>query len=191
MTARRATSLIEMLVVMSACTVILTISAGLIHRAMHAESATRSFFDGQRSALRLSEQFRSDVHAATAASLEDASRHDGLFLRLQLADDQTVEYRRRESNLLRFLLKKDHEIARDEFVFSSPLELSIRVEATPRRLILEITAGSVALTATKGAKQPLAAYLVPVNLQLEACLARDLPSPQPPTRGAEKNEESK
>ena len=74
-----------------AASIILTMSAGLVHRAMHAQSATRAFFDGERSALRLSEQFRADVHQAATATVEAPARNDGVFLRLRLAGDQAIE----------------------------------------------------------------------------------------------------
>lgn len=59
---RRGVSLIELLVVMSAATVILTLSTGLIHRIMHAQSKARGLAEIERTTLRLGNRFRRDVH---------------------------------------------------------------------------------------------------------------------------------
>jgi hypothetical protein len=68
MPIRRGISLVELMLTLSACCVILTMSAALIHRALHAQSKSRRFFDGERNAQRLGESFRRDVHAATSAA---------------------------------------------------------------------------------------------------------------------------
>jgi hypothetical protein len=173
MSTRRATSLIELLVVMSACTIILTMSAGLVHRAMHAQTAARAFFDGERSALRLSAQFRADVHQTTTATIEDSSHGDGVFLRLRLTDDEAVEYRQNESVVLRTMTQHGSGLSRTEFAFQPPFSLAIREERAPLCLILSITAGSVEATAPDGKQQPLIAYRVPLSLEIEACLDRN------------------
>ena len=123
MKTRHAVSLVELLVVMSACSIILTMSAGLVHRAMHAQSATHAFFDGERSALRLSEQFRDDVHQAATATVEAPARNDGVFLRLRLAGDQAIEYRQADSIVERILTQRGSRVSRD------PIRLSAAVFA--------------------------------------------------------------
>ena len=173
MRTRHATSLVELMVIMSACSIILTTSAGLVHRAMHAQSATRSFFDGERSALRLAEQFRSDVHVATAAVVTDGAHRDGLFLRLDLADGNTIEYRQADSKVTRLLTQHGSGDSRAEFAFTAPLELAVRDETSPRRLILSITAGSAVAPAADSRAAPLPAYALPLNLEVEACLGRE------------------
>ncbi|HEY4232836.1 MAG TPA: hypothetical protein VGM76_05405 [Lacipirellulaceae bacterium] len=181
MRKRNATSLVELLVVMSACTIILTLSAGLVHRAMHAQSATRAFFDAERSAMRLSEQFRADVHQATAATIEDGAHDKGAFLRLALADKQSVEYRQTGDNVVRVVSQHDTNISRAEFAFPSPLELSINEELAPHRLVLSVSAGSLAKLDPGSGQQPPSAYSMPLNVQIEACLNRTNPFQQLPT----------
>ena len=66
MTKRRGVTLTELLVVLSVCSVVMTISIALIQRAMHAERRSRTFFNLQRSSLRLADQFRADVRQASA-----------------------------------------------------------------------------------------------------------------------------
>ena len=98
MTHRRAASLAELLVIMSACTIILTTSVQLIHRAMHSQSASRVFFDCERSAQRLSQQFRSDVHEATSGKIKDGAAGLVAVLRLHASrrpDRRISLYQRR------------------------------------------------------------------------------------------------
>ena len=54
---RRGVSLVELLVVMSAATVILTLSTGLIHRIMHAQSKARVLADMERTTHAAGRQF--------------------------------------------------------------------------------------------------------------------------------------
>src|SRR3972149_5845862 len=114
---RHAVSLIELMVVLSACTVILTMSAALVHRVMHAQSKTRAFFDIERSALRLSNQFRRDVHQATAALAGADNLGDGVFLRLELPDNRSVDYYDQEGDVVRILAHDGDALSREEFPF--------------------------------------------------------------------------
>jgi hypothetical protein len=168
---RHAISLVELLVVMSGCTVILTTSAMLIHRAMRTQSESRSFFDVERSALRLSGKFRDDVHRATAAKAGDESG-DGVFLRLDLPGRQTVEYQQAGGNIERTLSEDGRPRSRDYFAFTPSSELEIREELSPRRLILTIT--SDPHDAPGDGSTQLAKYIdTPVSVRVEASLGRD------------------
>jgi hypothetical protein len=161
-------------------------SASLVHRAMHAQSATRSFFDGERSAMRLSEQFRANVHQATTAEVESPARGNGLFLRIHLPDEQIVEFRQMSDSVLRVMSRHDAVISRDEFAFPSPLELAVREEQSPQRLVLTVSAGSLAKATPTVEEQPPSAYAMPLNVEVEACLDRDFQSAIPATPAKER-----
>lgn len=151
MRTRSAMSIAELLVTMSACSVILTMSAGLIHRSMHTQSNSRDFYDAERTALRLGRQFRHDVHASTAASVTDGDRDEKVVLRLQLQDGRTVEYSRSAGHVLRLLSQEGEVAARDEFPFPSPIELEFHEAESATRIILAITTerdGNVGARAT-------------------------------------------
>jgi hypothetical protein len=139
---------------------------------MRTQSQTRSFFDVERSALRLSDQFRRDVHRASAAMVEDASHGEGTFLQLQHPDGHVVEYRRLEGSVLRILSQDGHAVSRDEFPFSSAIELALREEDAPRRFILSITSEPDE-TPTGNNKQPVSIREMPFSFQAEAVLSRD------------------
>jgi hypothetical protein len=170
MSHRRAASLAELLVILSACTVILTTSVTLIHRAMHSQSASRVFFDCERSALRLSQQFRRDVHEANSATIENGSASSDPMLRLTFADDQTVEYRRAKDNVVRLVTQHSRAVSHDEFTFRSPLAWTLRQEDSPRRLILSLTAGAAGSPSALGDELPPGAFAVPMSLEVEACV---------------------
>jgi prepilin-type N-terminal cleavage/methylation domain-containing protein len=172
MKTRRGVSLIELLVVLSASTVILTMSAALVHRVMHIYSQARAFHNVERNTLRLSEQFRRDGHQAMAATALDGSRNDGVFLRLQLADGQTLEYREVSGSVSRTRSQGDKTLSRDAFTFPPNIKLSLREDGRPRRLILSITAAPVETPDMNG-KSPWTAHSQRVNLQAEVVLGRD------------------
>jgi hypothetical protein len=170
----RGASLIELLTVMSACTVLLSISAGLVHRAMFSHSHTRSFFDVERSALRLSGQFRRDVHQANPGEMETAAGGEAAFLRLKLPDEQTVEYRRAEKSVFRVLSRNGQTVSREEFPFRAVIDVSLREEESPRRLVLSIIGGPATAVSTSTGTRASAKFRdLPVSFQAEAVLGRN------------------
>ena len=171
MKTRRGASLVELLVIMSACTAILTMSASLIHRAMRTHSQTRAFFDVERNALRLSNQFRQDIHRAADCTV-DNNPQEAAFLRIETVDRQIVEYRQENGAIFRTSFKNDQAITRDEFLFPAVANLSLREESSPRRLILSI---STPVEESKMAKeQALKTFQsMPTVCQVEAIVGRD------------------
>ena len=170
MNHRRAVSLIELLLAMSACTVILTMSATLIHRALHAQSKTHAIDDVERAALRLSAHFRRDVHEAS--TVETDSLPAGIVLRLQLPASQTVEYRRAQGTLLRVVANGDATQAREQFNFSDNIELTIHQD-TRSLITLSITSPSPDASAM-GPREHLP-RAAPLSLQVTARLNRFAP----------------
>lgn len=67
MNRHRAFSLVELLVAMSATTVLLAVSVDMVHRAMRVHSTTRERGQFQAEALRLSRQLRADAWLAVSA----------------------------------------------------------------------------------------------------------------------------
>jgi len=189
MRARRAVSLLELMLAMSACALILTTSAALIHRVMRAQSKTRSFFDVERSSLRLSGYFRRDVHQASEAETEGADLGAEVFLRLRLPHKQTAEYRHVKGSVLRILSEGDKVLSREEFAFPSDIELAIRQDDSPRMITLTITAQPVetaqpAETSDGPSQQQMGPYFVPVSFEAAATLNRESVF-TPPSAGQE------
>jgi len=86
---RRGVSLVELLAVISATSVVLAVGSGLLHRALSLQSATRLHLEHDRTALALGRQFRDDVHAAVEA---DVAAGPGRVVRVGRSDGVTVEY---------------------------------------------------------------------------------------------------
>jgi hypothetical protein len=166
MRRRRAMSLVELTVVMSSCTLILTLSTVLIHRVMRHQSQTRLFFDAQRSGMRLSEQFRRDVHEATTAVTTELP--EGVFLRLRAREDQSIDYQRTERGILRLEMAGEETSSRDEFRFPNAMEAVISREEAPALIILEVKPRH---DAAGGSPRPNA-FSIPTHLQVQGHLGR-------------------
>jgi hypothetical protein len=169
-----AVSLVELLLAMSACTAILTLSAALIHRVLFVHSQARAIDEGERAALRISEHFRRDVHAAQAAETGAASGEAAVALRLRLGTGQSIEYRRSKGALLRVVLEGETVCGREQFDFPGEIELAIRDES-PELLTLSITAPPRGVPADDGKQAPSASG-GPICLEATARLNRYLPS---------------
>jgi len=167
---RRGVSLVELLVVMSAATVILTLSTGLIHRIMHAQSKARVLADGERTTLRLGDRFRRDVHQATHVTVDKSQLADGSFLRLHLADGSTLEYRREATTIRRVQRDGSSTIAQDEFSFGEGFEVEVNGE-NGRVVVLSIT--SRRLRTNDAVDQPeRITNAIPVDLQVVAAIGQ-------------------
>jgi hypothetical protein len=172
MNSRRAISLAELLAVLSACTVVLTMSAALLHRAMRTQSDSRPHFAIERSSLRLSDHFRRDVHQAVAARTSTDTVGSDAFLRLEWPNDQVVAYSYDDGTVLRTLLRREETVSREEFEFPVGCKLEIRQADAPLRLVLAITS-QVSETPTGDGTLPQKLVSTPVSLEAEAVVSRD------------------
>jgi hypothetical protein len=170
MKSRGGVSLVELLLTMSACTVILTLSAALIHRVMHTQSKMRAFHDVERSALRLASAFRRDVHQATNAVTNDAGLA-GNFLRLQLPESETIEYRHAQGNVTRVHKQSNNQTAHEAYIFPPEIELAVRQEAA-NRLVLTIMP-ALRIEGSGDGRWRSIAHTMPAHLQVEATMNRN------------------
>jgi type II secretory pathway pseudopilin PulG len=179
--SRRGISLIELLVVMSACGVVLTLTSQLLCRVMRIQIESRTQVDVERNSLRLSEQLRHDVHQARVAVTSRPELGNEVFLRLQFADGQQTEYSRHGGTVLRQASGNGSQASREEFVFPATCNLSIQQNGAPPRLTLTITTGPN--EARSGDDEPLnRALAIPVSLRVEATRGRDLRFATAPAR---------
>jgi hypothetical protein len=169
MSVRRGISLAELLLTMSACTVVLTMSAALIHRALDSQSRARSLLDAERSATRLAAAFRSDVHAALEARRVSEGPDDaGVLVVLQLPGGQTVEYRQSAGTIER-LLRADAAVrSRELFVFPAGTQAAA-TQISPAVVSLTITPPPDPIGTPQSPRSPLEAR---VSLNLQAALHR-------------------
>lgn len=173
MKARRGVSLVELLVVMTACTALLTTSAVVLHRMMHAQTKTRAFLAVQRNGLRLSEQFRGDVHRAKSAATDDLPA--GTIVRLQLDESQSVEYLDSAGIVQRLLLDDDEVVGREEFVFPSGSKLTTSREEP------DLLTFSVTCDPDDPGGPGLQAFATPVHLRITARLGGNWRYAEAPT----------
>ncbi|WP_254512295.1 hypothetical protein [Anatilimnocola floriformis] len=133
---RRGISLVELIVVMSGCAVLLSLSAALLQRVMQAQIRSRSDADLQRTLLRLDQMVRSDVHAAADAEVDPAKLPTGVVLRLALPDS-VIEYRQQKTELQRVQLSGNDIKSRE--TFSLPREIALEIKRPrPRLIVLSI-----------------------------------------------------
>jgi hypothetical protein len=150
MNQRRATSLIELLIVMSACTVVLTLSAELIHRVMRAQSRSQAIANSQRSAQRLANAFRGDVHNTVRFETDSGSLGEGGLIKLTPTIGPAVEYRHKNRTIERVVIGEasDEEstngeaeqsvTAREQFIFSSEVDVTVGQEEEAKLVTLSV-----------------------------------------------------
>lgn len=176
MKKRRGVSLVELLLLMTACALILTLSAQVIHRSMLAHTKAKRFYDGERSAQRLANQFRSDVHEATAATVGQTEDGDSPLVQLTMADDRSVEYHHTGDSLERRVLSDAEVKSRERFDFPSKIEVAVAEDAEDKQTGRQ----RIALTITSRVEQPVlgdarpksAAYAMPTRLEVRAIVGR-------------------
>jgi type II secretory pathway component PulJ len=167
---RRGASLAELLVVMSACSVVLSLSSQILCRVMRTQIDSRAVEDVERSAARLSERFRADVHQAATAETAADTLSEGVFLRLALPAGRQVEYSRQAQCVLRRESGGGSPEWREEFQLPAACHVSIREENTPLRFVL--TASTRPDEVSAAGEKPVAAT-TSLYLQVEGRLGRD------------------
>lgn len=171
--SRRGVSLTELLILMSSYSMIMSMCAVLLHRVMRVEIDSRSFVGAERTSVRLSRQFRQDVHQATVVETDGSKLKDNVFLQLQLPDNQTVDYSRAHGNVLRTVSQSGKIAAREEFAFEPTCKLALRQDKSPKRLVLSIA--SPAVESMSNTAEQLQSYkAIPVGLYVEASIGRDI-----------------
>jgi hypothetical protein len=173
MKPRRAISLIELLAVLSGCSIVLGLTASLLHQTMRSQTNTRRFFDVERNMQRLARQFRSDVHASIETSIEDEVNDDGQFLRLRFANGRTVEYQRHAEKIVRVALRDAAPTAREEYSLSETIVVDVRELESPERWELSISTPSPQPT-NESPPAPINVRELPISFQVEAIPGRDL-----------------
>jgi hypothetical protein len=102
---RRGTSLIEIVLVMAALTLVLGLCTGLIHVVLRLDRTGRSYVVETTTIGRLSRQFRGDVHAARRArpvgGEAKGALAPGLELTLPGDRERTILYQARDRSLVR------------------------------------------------------------------------------------------
>lgn len=137
MNKRQAFSLAEMMVVISVGSVLMGLALGMVHRTMRAESTARTHARVERTAARLSRQFRHDIHQAESITLDDPTA-DMPLLRLTLPGQQPITYRIEDSKILRQQQRSDEQTSRELFAFPDNYALQFAELVEPLRATLTL-----------------------------------------------------
>jgi type II secretory pathway pseudopilin PulG len=140
----RGTTLVELLVVITVCSVIMSASGVLLHGMYRADKETRLAIATDASVARFALQFRRDAHAADETGrLETGGKTAGILFRA--AGQPSIEYRWQGTNVVRTVKESDKVVHRDSFGFGpgtsiawqlppagSPL-VAVQISRVPRR----------------------------------------------------------
>ncbi len=137
MNNRRAFTLVEMMVSISVGSVLMALALGIVHRTMRTESTARTHAEVERTAARLSRQFRHDIHQAKSVSL-DNQQSDATLLRLVLPDQQPITYRIEKRGILREQQHRDEQTHREIFTFPDDYILQFAELTEPSRAMLTL-----------------------------------------------------
>jgi hypothetical protein len=172
MKRRRAASLLELMLIMSACTVLLTSTGVLLHRAMRIQMQSRSLVRAEASATRLAEQFRGDAHAARTVVTQNDRNDTNTFLRMDVGP-RTVEYSHVAGAVRRLESGGGRPTWREDFTFPATSKLTIEQVNTPQRLVLTIIAKPPDPFSPEQ-KPSASTNIVPVAMRVEAVVGADL-----------------
>ena len=134
---RRAFTLVEVMAVIFAGSVIMVLAMKMVHRTMHIASQANANAIIERDATRLSRQFRYDIHRAESFSV-NTDQAQITRLRLVLPDEHTISYRVESSQILRQQGRDDDSCHREEYSFPDNFAIQITELTDPQRVVLSI-----------------------------------------------------
>ena len=112
-TRRRGYSLIEMVVVVGAVTIVLSMCGLVLHALMRLDRSGRRGFDDAATIGRLAQQFRRDVRSASSAKT-NVTKDAKSQIDMKLHDKQTVTYAWEGIKLIRTEKQEDGKILNRE-----------------------------------------------------------------------------
>ena len=165
-TLRFGYSIIEVVLVISAVSIVLGLCAGLIHVLLRLEKGERTHLGETGTIARLAQQFRKDVHAATRATLDPIDERGGARLDVATPTDRTIDYRAGERSIVRTQHHGDEVERRETFSLPScPEPRFLKSEGGGGVwLILSLPRGAGPETGPKGLRH---------NFRIEALMGRD------------------
>ena len=136
MNNRRAFSLVELLASISIGGVLMALGLGMVHRTMQSESSARTTASVERTSMRLSRQFRHDIHQAMRVSIDNPDS-DKPALRLVLADQPPIIYQIEVNGLLRHQ-QAGSQTQREHFSFPDSYSIQFDELTKPTRTVLTL-----------------------------------------------------
>jgi len=130
MNKSRGFTLVEMLATISSASVLLVLATGVLHRTMRFDSTCRQRAQVHRVAVRLSHDFRHDVHRAESFQVSGVAEEPSSIL-LELPDGGNVTYQVTEQRVLREQPLASQQVARQTYDFPDDYKVSF-LRAGPR-----------------------------------------------------------
>lgn len=162
--SRSGYSLIEMVLVIGAITVLLGLCAGMIHRLLKLDRVARAHLTETATVARLARQFRQDVRASMRAEPGGDADHPGSVLELSRSDNEWVSYRPEGRSLIRTHRRTGQVDRRESYALPR--------RGTPR---FEVLDEGQAILVSLQLRPPVAEPrgFGPTELRIEALLNRD------------------
>ena len=113
----RGTTLVELLVVISVCSVVMGASGVLLHGMYRADKEVRQAITADASVARFSLQLRRDAHAADEASPMSETGGTTTGIEFRGAGQPSIEYRWQGTEAVRTVKDSDKAVHRDAFRF--------------------------------------------------------------------------
>jgi hypothetical protein len=126
---RRGVTLLELLLTITATTVIMGVAGSLLHRSLRLEAASRGVMQAERTALVLARRFREDVRTARGVAGTTDGLPDGIVLRVQPAAEGEIVYRAVAGSLVREETLPAGRVAREAFAFPAAVRFQAAREA--------------------------------------------------------------
>ena len=137
---RRGISLIETVVLMTGVAAMLGLTVLMLQLLLKLDGDSRARFDSAGMLARLAEQFRRDVHGASAARLVEQPSRPAL-LRIEPGPDRTIEYQvKGQSKILRVESMKGKPVRSESYEIArgGPIELALKQEGGRRFATLTV-----------------------------------------------------
>ncbi len=112
---RSGFSLVELLLTITASSMVMATATALLHRTLFLESSSRHVLQRERAALVLARQFRNDIHLARSVECSGDPLPDGMVLLANMPGDGVIEYRRTFSGLIREERLVAGRVAREQY----------------------------------------------------------------------------
>lgn len=136
MRSREGVSLIELIVLMTAVSTILSFTVVLLHRTMRAHNRSQATHADEQAAWRLSGALRRDLTKAVEAETEPGP--DSVWLRIRSQNGDLVRYRFASLAVTRRQEPQaEGRTASEEYTLSGPTDWVVKVLDEPRRLVVQ------------------------------------------------------
>lgn len=127
-------TLVELMVAIAASGALMTLSVGLIQRAVQVRSDAQLHEQVQRSGMRLARQFRHDVHHATQAVVDEGN----LVLEFSSTTRRPARYSAANGIVTREQARSDGRTHREVFQFGPEAGVRFARVDDPRRVLVDV-----------------------------------------------------